>query len=124
MSHGLDAAIPGAREIAQGLPLAPAVARATAALRTFDAHHGPLQPHVASGSLDKTAYARAHLMHVADHWRAFVVAWDPGAEATGSTQSTAACIGDSLRSTLRSHTSDPPRQGLQMRGPQRLCTAC
>ena len=55
MSHGLDAAIPGAREIAQGL-LAPAVARATAALRTFDAHHGPLQPHFADGSLEKPAY--------------------------------------------------------------------
>ena len=72
MSHALDAAIPGAPDIAQGLPLAPAVARAVAALRAFDAHTGPLQPHFAYGALDKAAYTRAHLMHLADHWRALV----------------------------------------------------
>jgi hypothetical protein len=71
MSHGLDAAIPGAPDIAQGLPLAPAIARATTALRAFEAHRGPLQPHFAYGALDKPAYTRAHLMHLADHWRAF-----------------------------------------------------
>jgi hypothetical protein len=72
MRHDLDAAVPGAPEIAQGLPLAAAVARAAAALRTFDGYAGPLQPHFAYGSLDKPAYARAHLMHLADHWRALV----------------------------------------------------
>jgi hypothetical protein len=72
MSHGLDAPIPGAPDIAQGLPLAPAVARAAAALRAFDAHRGPLQPHFAYGALTKAAYTQAHLMHLADHWQAFV----------------------------------------------------
>lgn len=72
MQHGLDAPIPGAPEIAQGLPVAPAVDRAVAALRAFEQHRGALAPHFAYGSLDKAAYTRAHLMHLADHWQAFV----------------------------------------------------
>jgi hypothetical protein len=72
MRHALDAAIPGAPDIAQGLPLAAAVERATAALRAFEGYTGSLQPHFAYGDLDKPAYTRAHLMHLADHWQALV----------------------------------------------------
>jgi hypothetical protein len=71
MSHGLGEAIPGAPLLASALPLPDAVARLTRALRDFDAHAGALQPHFAYGALDKGAYARAHLMHLADHWQHF-----------------------------------------------------
>jgi hypothetical protein len=54
-----------------GVPLAAAVARLVAALDRFEAHTGPLQPHFAYGVLDKAAYTRAHLMHLANHWQAF-----------------------------------------------------
>jgi hypothetical protein len=68
MSHDLADPIPGAPAIAQGQPLAPAIERASAALRAFDAYAGALQPHFAYGTLDKSDYARAHLMHLANHW--------------------------------------------------------
>ena len=68
MSHNLAEPIPSAPEIAPGQPLIPAVDHAIAALRAFDAHMGPLQPHFAYGALDKPAYTRAHLMHLANHW--------------------------------------------------------
>ena len=68
MTHSLTEPIPGAPDIAQGQPLAPAVEHLVAALRTFDQYTGPLAPHFAYGALDKPAYTRAHLMHVANHW--------------------------------------------------------
>ena len=68
MSHDLADPIPGAPAIAQGQPLVPAIDRASAALQAFDAHAGTLQPHFAYGALDKPAYTRAHLMHLANHW--------------------------------------------------------
>ena len=71
MTHALDEPIPGAPDIAQGLPLGPAVERAIAALQAFDRHGGALCPHFAYGTLDKAAYTRAHLMHLANHWREF-----------------------------------------------------
>lgn len=74
MSHDLGEPIPGAPAIAQGQPLIPAVDHAIAALRAFDAHTGALQPHFAYGTLDKPAYTRAHLMHLANHWNEAAVA--------------------------------------------------
>ena len=68
MTHSLAEPIPGAPDIAQGQPLAPAVDHVVAALRAFDQHTGPLAPHFAYGALDKPAYTRAHLMHLANHW--------------------------------------------------------
>ena len=68
MTHSLAEAIPGAPEIAQGQPLAPAIDHAIAALRAFERHTGALAPHFAYGALDKPAYTRAHLMHLANHW--------------------------------------------------------
>jgi hypothetical protein len=73
MSHGLDAPIPGAPDIAQGQPLDAAVARAVAALDAFERFAGPLQPHFAYGALDKAQFAQAHVMHLADHWQQFAV---------------------------------------------------
>ncbi len=69
MSHGLSEPIPGAPALASALALPDAVARLTKALKDFDTHTGPLRPHFAYGALDKGAYARAHLMHLADHWQ-------------------------------------------------------
>ena len=67
MSHDLFEPIPGAPGILRGQPLAPAVDRAIAALRAFERHQGTLAPHFAYGTLDKPAYTRIHLMHLADH---------------------------------------------------------
>ncbi len=68
MTHSLSEPIPGAPDIAQGQPLMPAIDHAIDALQTFDRHSGVLAPHFAYGALDKPAYARAHLMHLANHW--------------------------------------------------------
>ena len=68
MQHELDAPIPGAPDIAQGQPLAPAIEHLAGALQTFERHTGALMPHFAYGALDKPAYTRAHLMHLANHW--------------------------------------------------------
>jgi len=68
MTHTLSEPIPGAPDIAQGQPLVPAIDHAMAALRAFERHAGALQPHFAYGTLDKPAFTRAHLMHLADHW--------------------------------------------------------
>ncbi len=68
MSHALDEPIPGAPALADGQPLPDAVRRLAKALNEFDAWRAPLAPHFAYGLLDKPAYTRAHLMHLADHW--------------------------------------------------------
>jgi hypothetical protein len=71
MSHGLDQPIPGAPDIAQGQPLPAAVEHAVMALQSFERHQGALMPHFAYGALDKAAFTRAHLMHLANHWQEF-----------------------------------------------------
>jgi Protein of unknown function (DUF1569) len=68
MTHNLAEPIPGAPDIAQGQPLGPAIDHIGAALQAFDRHAGVLAPHFAYGALDKPAYTRAHLMHLANHW--------------------------------------------------------
>ena len=68
MTHNLAEPIPGAPDIAQGQPLDAAIDHAVAALQAFERHTGVLAPHFAYGSLDKAAYTRAHLMHLANHW--------------------------------------------------------
>ncbi|MES2103026.1 MAG: DUF1569 domain-containing protein [Pseudomonadota bacterium] len=69
MSHSLDEAIPGAPAIPQAQPLPPAIDHLVAALQSFAKHSGPLMPHFAYGELDKPEYTRAHLMHLANHWK-------------------------------------------------------
>ena len=78
MTHGLDEPIPGSADIADGQPLPVAVDHLVAALAAFERHAGPLAPHFAYGPLDKPAYSRAHLMHLANHWQQ--VAQDPPKE--------------------------------------------
>ena len=68
MTHNLSEPIPGAPDIAQGQPLDAAIDHAMAALQAFDHHAAALAPHFAYGALDKPDYARAHLMHLANHW--------------------------------------------------------
>jgi len=68
MSHGLAEPIPGAPPIMEGQAMGAAVDRALHALVRFDQHAGSLAPHFAYGILSKTEYARAHLMHLANHW--------------------------------------------------------
>ncbi len=72
MNHSLDEAIPGAPDIPQAQPLPPAIDHLVAALQSFDKHGGPLMPHFAYGELDKPEYTRAHLMHLANHWKEVV----------------------------------------------------
>jgi Protein of unknown function (DUF1569) len=68
MGHRLDEPIPGAPALDAQAPLEPAIARALAAFKRFEAHTGALMPHFAYGEFDKTQYTRAHLMHLANHW--------------------------------------------------------
>jgi Protein of unknown function (DUF1569) len=68
MTHSLHEPIPGAPDIGPGQSLTPAVDHAIAALQAFERHSGALAPHFAYGALDKPAYTRAHLMHLANHW--------------------------------------------------------
>jgi hypothetical protein len=68
MTHSLSEPIPGAPGIAPDQPLIPAIDHAIAALQAFERHGGALAPHFAYGALDKPAYIRAHLMHLANHW--------------------------------------------------------
>lgn len=71
MTHALDEAIPGAPPLQAELPDEAAVLRLLRAMDAFEAHTGALAPHFAYGALDRPAYARAHQMHLADHWQRF-----------------------------------------------------
>ena len=66
MQHDLEEPIPGAPALVS-TDLAQAAQRLDAAFAAFEAHAGPLAPHFAYGALDKAQYARAHLMHLANH---------------------------------------------------------
>ena len=74
MSHPLDQPIPGAPALPVDAALAGGVQRLLTAIDAFSMHTGALQPHFAYGALDKPAYTRAHLMHLANHWQAFQAA--------------------------------------------------
>ena len=71
MSHSLTEPIPGAPALPTFGDWKPAGQRLRAAIARFQAFNGVLQPHFAYGVLDKAAYTRAHLMHLANHWQAF-----------------------------------------------------
>lgn len=74
MHHPLDQPIPGAPALPAEAPLPEAVARLLVAFDRFEAHTGALRPHFAYGALEKPAYTRAHLMHLANHWVEFTPA--------------------------------------------------
>ncbi len=67
MQHGLAEPIPGAPALQAGADWKPAALRLRRALGRFDAHGGPLQPHFAYGALDKSGFAVAHALHIANH---------------------------------------------------------
>ncbi|MES2512316.1 MAG: DUF1569 domain-containing protein [Pseudomonadota bacterium] len=67
MSHHLSEPIPGAPVLTQAADWRPASARLRAALSRFMQHQGPLKPHFAYGLLSKDNFARAHVMHIANH---------------------------------------------------------
>lgn len=68
MSHDTGEPIPGAPALV-ATDLGLAAQRLIQALQRFESHpaHAALAPHFAYGALDKNAYRRAHLMHLADH---------------------------------------------------------
>ena len=74
MSHSLTEPIPGAPALQRDQSLPPALDRLLQAMGRFEAFSGTLKPHFAYGELDKAAYTRAHLMHLANHWTEFVAA--------------------------------------------------
>ena len=71
MSHPLDQPIPGAPALEPAPDLDSARTRLIRAIEQFERHSGALQAHFAYGELDKAAYARAHLMHLCQHWGEF-----------------------------------------------------
>lgn len=73
MSHNLAEVIPGAPElVTEGDPLV-ALGRLTAALQDFDGYSGALKPHFAFGTLSKSDYALAHVLHINNHLQEFAV---------------------------------------------------
>lgn len=69
MQHPLDEAIPG--ETIQSPPSSVSEAQKALlmTLERFDSFQGPVHPHFAYGNLTKAQYARAHAMHIEDHWQ-------------------------------------------------------
>lgn len=73
MHHSVIEPIPGAPALV-ATDLGVATQRLLAAFAAFEAHDAPLSPHFAYGALDKPAYERAHLMHLANHARHIALA--------------------------------------------------
>jgi hypothetical protein len=73
MTHDTQEPIPGAPALV-ATRIDAAAARLSEALRRFEAQPAThrFAPHFAFGTLDKDAYRRAHLMHLADHAREIV----------------------------------------------------
>lgn len=74
MRHSLTEPIPGAPALAQLVDWKPGATRLRAAIMRFQAHAGGLQPHFAYGSLNKSDFALAHALHIANHQDDVVVA--------------------------------------------------
>lgn len=67
MSHGLAEPIPGAPALTTAADWHPAAQRLRAAITRFNGHTGALKPHFAYGALNKTDFALAHALHIANH---------------------------------------------------------
>jgi hypothetical protein len=67
MQHGLAEAIPGAPPLDIGSDWQAGARRLQLAIRRFSAHSGALRPHFAYGALSKDDFARAHVLHIANH---------------------------------------------------------
>jgi Protein of unknown function (DUF1569) len=73
MSHNLSEPIPGAPALAREGNWRKSPARLRAAIVRFEAHQGALMPHFAYGKLTKAEFARAHVMHIANHQDEIIV---------------------------------------------------
>lgn len=71
MSHGLDSVIPGEIVARSFTDPEQSRVRLIASLEQFDAFDGALKPHFAYGSLSKSEYALAHVMHINNHMEEF-----------------------------------------------------
>ncbi len=67
MSHGLAEPIPGAPALTLRADWRHGAERLRKAIKRFNAHTGALKPHFAYGSLSKSDFAIAHVLHVANH---------------------------------------------------------
>jgi hypothetical protein len=67
MSHGLAEPIPGAPPLSPAAPWQESSARLRRAITRFEAHNAALRPHFAYGVLDKSDFASAHTLHIANH---------------------------------------------------------
>ena len=73
MNHSLSDPIPGATALTREGNWRKSSARLRAALARFEAHQGGLMPHFAYGKLDKAEFARAHVLHIANHQDEIIV---------------------------------------------------
>jgi hypothetical protein len=73
MTHSLSEPIPGAPLLQSDQPLEMALQRLQKSLTDFNVYEGELAPHFAYGSLSKSQYALAHVMHLNNHLQQIVV---------------------------------------------------
>ena len=73
MSHNLSEPIPGAPALTREGTWRKSSARLRAAVTRFETHQGALMPHFAYGKLTKAEFARAHVMHIANHQDEIIV---------------------------------------------------
>ena len=73
MSHNLSEPIPGAPALTREGNWRKSSARLRAAVTRFEAHQGALMPHFAYGKLTQAEFARAHVMHIANHQDEIIV---------------------------------------------------
>ena len=71
MTHGLDEVIPG--EVVRQSTPNKAIQRLILSLEDFDSFDGVLKPHFAYGSLNKSQYEIAHVMHINNHFEEFLM---------------------------------------------------
>lgn len=74
MRHNLVGPLPGGPPLDPTVDAQHALQRLLSSVTAFEAHGGPLQPHVLFGVLEKGAYGRYHVLHMADHFRE--LSWD------------------------------------------------
>jgi hypothetical protein len=68
MRHNRNEPIPDAPQLVTNGDIQTAFDGLIQSIQTFDAYTGALQPHFAYGQLSKNEYAKAHAMHLADHF--------------------------------------------------------
>lgn len=72
MRHNRNEPIPDAPELVSSGDIQTAFDGLIQSIHAFNTHTGSLQPHFAYGQLSKNDYAKAHAMHLADHFAVMV----------------------------------------------------